>query len=193
MPRVKLFNEKEVLQKAVTIFWKQGYNATSIQNLVDELGINRASLYDTFGGKENLFKQSFELYQQSNRKVIMDLLNSQNSIKEGFKKLLESSVAAAGSDNEFKGCFAVNTTTELLPGDPALAEVLSKNQAEVEEVYYTYLKKGQENGEISKDKNIRSIARYFFTFVNGLMVVGKLNLTKDQLFEMIEVGLSVLD
>jgi len=56
MPRVKLFDEKEVLTKAMNLFWKQGYAATSIRDLVNHLGINRASLYGTFGDKEQLFK-----------------------------------------------------------------------------------------------------------------------------------------
>ena len=54
MPRVKQFNEDEVLNKAMELFWKKGYNATSMQDIVDYLGINRASLYSTFGGKKNL-------------------------------------------------------------------------------------------------------------------------------------------
>ena len=58
MPRVKLFDEKDVLNKATDLFWKQGFAATSVQDLVSHLGINRASLYDTFGDKEKLFKKS---------------------------------------------------------------------------------------------------------------------------------------
>ncbi len=49
MPRVKLFNDQEVLTKAMNLFWKQGYSATSIKNLTSHLGMDRASLYDTFG------------------------------------------------------------------------------------------------------------------------------------------------
>ena len=65
MPRVKSFDEKEVLDKAIHLFWKQGYTATSIQDLVTHLGINRASLYDTFGDKEELFKKAFEQYRKT--------------------------------------------------------------------------------------------------------------------------------
>ena len=67
MPRVKLFDQNEVLTKAMNLFWKQGYAATSVQDLVQHLGINRASLYDTFGDKDQLFKKSFELYRKQNK------------------------------------------------------------------------------------------------------------------------------
>ena len=59
MPRTKQFNEEEILKKAMELFWEKGFHATSIQDLVAHLGINRASLYDTFGGKEELFKKAF--------------------------------------------------------------------------------------------------------------------------------------
>ena len=55
MPRPKEFDPQEVLDKAVDLFWRQGYEFTSIQDLVDHLGINRASLYETFGDKHQLF------------------------------------------------------------------------------------------------------------------------------------------
>jgi TetR/AcrR family transcriptional repressor of nem operon len=70
MPRVKLFDENEVLNKAMNLFWKQGYSATSIQDLVSHLGINRASLYDTYGDKEKLFFRAFEFYRKTNTEGI---------------------------------------------------------------------------------------------------------------------------
>ncbi|MEL6975424.1 MAG: helix-turn-helix domain-containing protein, partial [Bacteroidota bacterium] len=63
MPRTKQFDEKEVLKKAMELFWEKGFHATSIQDLVSHLGINRASLYDTFGGKDELFNTAFESYR----------------------------------------------------------------------------------------------------------------------------------
>ena len=59
MARKKQFEEHEILTKATDLFWKQGFHATSIQDLVNHLKINRASLYDTFGGKEELFNKAF--------------------------------------------------------------------------------------------------------------------------------------
>ena len=64
MPRTKQFDEKEVLKNAMELFWEKGFHATSIQDLVSHLGINRASLYDTYGGKDELFNTAFETYRQ---------------------------------------------------------------------------------------------------------------------------------
>ena len=60
MPRTKNFDPAEVLEKAKNLFWEKGYYATSMQDLVDTLGINRASMYDTYGGKDQLFAKALE-------------------------------------------------------------------------------------------------------------------------------------
>ena len=64
MARKKEFDEVEVLDKALDVFWKKGYSATSIQDLVDSMGINRASIYDTWGDKHNLYVESLKRYRQ---------------------------------------------------------------------------------------------------------------------------------
>ena len=77
MPRTKAFDEQEVLEKAMELFWKKGYYATSIQDLVNHLGINRASLYDTFGGKKKLFLHTFSHYRTVNTQGVKDFLEGQ--------------------------------------------------------------------------------------------------------------------
>ncbi|MDF1696713.1 MAG: helix-turn-helix domain containing protein [Saprospiraceae bacterium] len=87
MPRVKLFDKDEVLEKAMHLFWERGYHATSIQDLVNHLGINRASLYDTFGGKQALFDSAFKHYRMTNTKAIKKFLHAEQDVKKGMRKL----------------------------------------------------------------------------------------------------------
>jgi TetR/AcrR family transcriptional repressor of nem operon len=70
MARTKDFDENEVLKKAVDIFWLKGYSATSMQDLVDGLGISRSSLYDTYGDKHTLFMKALESYQSVNSEIV---------------------------------------------------------------------------------------------------------------------------
>ena len=132
MPRVKLFDESEVLTKAMNLFWKQGYAATSVQDLVSHLGINRASLYDTFGDKEQLFKKSFELYRKNNIEGLKQFFDTQNNVREGFARLFENAIEEAINDEDRKGCFVVNTTTELVPNDDSIAVTLEDNKSDFE-------------------------------------------------------------
>lgn len=193
MARTKQFNEDEVLQKAVEIFWKQGYNATSMDDLVKNLGINRASLYDTFGGKKQLFQKAINRYISDNTKALNSLWNEEGSVREGIKALFDLVIEQAVTDSDFKGCLVVNTSTELVPGDGEICETLSQNKTNFEAAFYHYLKKGQEKGEIKSDKDIRAIAVYLVTVFNGLKVSSKFNTRKEELRAVVDLTLKILD
>ena len=131
MPRVKLFDENEVLFKAMNLFWKQGYSATSVQDLVSHLGINRASIYSTFGDKDQLFKKSFELYRKINTEGLTQFFQSRPNVKKGFSELFDLAIQEAVQDKDNKGCFVVNATTELIPNDEKLLEIVHNNKKNV--------------------------------------------------------------
>lgn len=193
MPRVKTFDEKEILTKAMNLFWKQGYSATSIQDLVSHLGINRASLYDTFGDKEQLFKKSFELYRKTNKEILVQFLERRPNVKEGFSELFENAIQEAVIDKDKKGCFVVNTTTELIPNDDEnLLQILESNKKDFELIFYEYLKKGKENGQLKTSQDLKSLASLFFTLYNGIRVVSKVSPNKKNLMDSINVALSLL-
>lgn len=193
MPRVKLFDENEVLIKAMHLFWKQGYTATSVQDLVSHLGINRASLYDTFGDKEQLFKKSFELYRKSSIKGITVFLQSRTNVRVGFSELFNVAIEEAILDKDRKGCFVVNITTELIPNDESLLKVLETNKRDIESLFYEYLKKGQENGQLNASKDLKSISSLFYTLYNGIKVVSKIETNKKELTNSVNLALSLLD
>lgn len=193
MPRVKLFDEEKVLEKAMNLFWKKGYYATSIQDLVDFLGINRASLYDTYGGKKKLFEKAFSHYRQSNTDAIQKYLNSQDDVRTGFKKLFVMAIQQSQSDKEHKGCFVVNTTIEFIPNEKDFTELISDNKKQFEQVFYEYLQFGVEQGQISKYKDIQAIATLLFTFYNGLKVITKVDFDVDIFSKSVDSLISVLD
>lgn len=193
MPRVKLFDENEVLEKAMNLFWKQGYHATSIQDLVNNLGINRASLYDTYGGKRNLFERAFSLYRSSNIDVIKKYLDSQPNIRIGFKNLFEMAIQQSNLDKDSKGCFVVNSTIEFIPNEKEFSSLIQENKKQFEGIFLNYLLLGVERNQISEDKNLHAIATLFFTFYNGLKVVTKVDFDVTVLSKSIDSLLSVLD
>ncbi|WP_338790451.1 TetR/AcrR family transcriptional regulator [Bernardetia sp. MNP-M8] len=191
MARKKQFEEQEILTKATNLFWKQGFHATSIQDLVNHLKINRASLYDTFGGKEELFNKALESYRNQNKEAIQSFLNNQSSVKEGLKNLFLLAILGEKNVQE-KGCFVINCMSELIPNNDNILEIAIQNKKEFEGFFVEYLNKGIANGEIEPQKNVQSIASFLFMFYSGLKVVGKTNPNKEELRETIKVGLSVL-
>ncbi|MFC4221408.1 TetR/AcrR family transcriptional regulator [Flagellimonas marina] len=193
MPRTKQFNEEEILKKAMELFWEKGFHATSIQNLVTCLGINRASLYDTFGGKEELFNKVFERYRKDGGDTIQSTFDKEKSVKAGFCRLFEDAIEKAQNDMAQKGCFVVNTTTELIPGDETIHKALRKNKENIESIFISQINKGIENGEIDASKDAESIGHMLFALFSGLQVMAKVDPDPNKLRKLLKSGLSVLD
>lgn len=193
MPRTKQFNEEEVLNKAMELFWEKGFHATSMQDLVSHLGINRASLYDTFGGKEELFDRAFEQYRRTTGGWLEQLFLNEPSIKQGFKKMFEAAINEAASDECRKGCFVVNTTTELVPGNEKMQETLLAHKNHVENLFIGYAQQGINNGEISSSKNAQELGLMLYTLYNGIRVVSKVDTDSQKLQKAINSALSILD
>lgn len=192
MPRTKQFDQQEVLEKAMELFWEKGFHATSMQDLVTYLGINRASLYDTFGGKEALFESAFQLYRQTSTKHIQQLFESEQNVRQGFKALFEKAIEESINDVCKKGCFVVNTTTELIPGDDKIQKILLENKNNAETLFADYVQKGIANGQIDSTKDAREIGLMLFTLFNGIRVLAKVDSNPKKLKKVVNLGLSVL-
>lgn len=193
MARKKQFDKEQVLDKAMKLFWKQGYYATSMEDLVSTLGINRASMYNTFGSKYDLFEQSLDKYNTTNAIRIADFLYYQLSVRKGLQLLFENLISEALLDGNSKGCFMVNTATELANLNPTLDKKLQDSRLSLETVFYNYLKYGVDQGQISPYKDIKAVAAYLFTVQSGLYVNSKINGSKEELGKSATAALSVLD
>lgn len=193
MPRAKQFDEGKVLEKAMTLFWEKGYHATSVNDLVKHLGINRASLYDTFGDKQQLFERAFNEYRAINRERIQGVFSQHSSVRSGIEALLLGSLAAETSGEQPRGCFAVNISTQVSPEDVKLIALLYENQRYFEQVFSEYLQQGVKAGEISTDKDIPTIAAYLYTLYAGTKVIAKTHPDPLSLARIVQTGLTILD
>lgn len=193
MARTKNFNKEEVVEKAILLFWEKGFHATSMEDLVSTLGINRASMYNTFGSKQQLFEQALEVYKNKELNRIADFLYYQLNVRQGLFLLFQNQVEQSIQNNTPTGCLVVNTITELANGDSALASVLQVYKTEYETVFYNYLKYGVDQGQISPYKDIKAIAASLFTLQVGLDVTVKIYSEKEELFKLIETTMKVLD
>ncbi len=193
MPRDKQFNREEVIEKAMLLFWKQGYHDTSVQDLVEHLGINRGSLYDTFGGKRRVFEAAFERYRLFAESRLREFLREHEEVKPTLRTLFRNIIDGDCADADRKGCLIANSTTEMLPDDAELREVIARHGDTMEKLFRDFLNRGAKAGRISKDKDVKSIAGVLFTFMQGLRVVGKTRPPKRKLLASVDQMLSLLD
>jgi TetR/AcrR family transcriptional repressor of nem operon len=193
MARTKDFDEQEVLDKAVELFWRKGYNATSMQVLVDELGISRSSLYDTFGDKHALFMTALERYRVEGSERLRSIMESPLPAREIIKKLLEVTAGELFNDQQHKGCFMVNAEVEVAPHDKEVNQVVCENDQQVEEAFYRVIKRGQESGEIANQQDARALARFTFNTVKGIRVSAKTTSDKGLLADILKIAMAAFD
>lgn len=192
MARPRIFDEKEVLVKALNLFWQKGYKDTSPQDLVDRLGISRSSLYDTYGDKHSLFVKALMQYR---KEWIDPVIASANNITdaEAYVKSLFDFVKKETFDlNQTKGCFWVNTALELAPADEEVTAIAKTIMDDTENAFYKAIKKGQEQGVFTTTHSARSLAKFVIIAISGLRVSVKLG-TNEKIFNnTINICLSAL-
>jgi len=146
--RKKEFDEDELLEKATNLFWKKGYNATSAQDLVDELKINRSSLYNTYSDKKTLFKKALKKYQQQQTRTVVDLLNNADDPEKAIRQVFDTLVKESNEDTTARGCFMVNTAVEIAGQDEEIGALVHANNLSVEDALTAAIQKGQKNGAV---------------------------------------------
>ncbi|OUL08171.1 TetR family transcriptional regulator [Sedimentibacter sp. SX930] len=190
MARSKEFNEEEALDKAMEIFWKQGYEKTSIQDLVDQMGIHRRSLYDTFGDKHSLFVQTLERYESLIAAQIRNQITEEMTTVESIRKIFELAVY---SDNASpKGCLMVNTAVELSLLDNEISQRIKSAFKQTENLIADLLIRGQARGEVASSFDINELARYIHNALIGVRVLVKMTANPKEFDSTIDMTLSIL-
>jgi len=193
MARTKDFDENEVLTRAMNLFWSRGYNATSMEDLVGNLGISRSSLYDTYVDKHTLFIKALEHYQQMGYAKIQDILKSPGSSKETVKRLIEHATCGSSASGKQTGCFLVNAEVEVAPHDKKVSKLICNNGEQMEDIFYQVIKNGQKTGDVKNPRNARSLARFITNTIKGLQVTAKSTFDKAGFNEIIGMTVSILD
>lgn len=193
MPKTKQFDEADVLQKARSVFWKQGYNGTSMDELVQATGLSRSSIYDTFGDKHGLYIAALKSYRDQQYQLMINRIPANLSPRKKIEWMFKNSIAAALDDRQRKGCFMLNTTTELANVDNSINKIVCSNMTMMEELFEGFVKDAQAQGEISKRFSPKALARHLFSSFNGLTVVGQTRPDKAALDDIMKVSLSVFD
>jgi TetR/AcrR family transcriptional repressor of nem operon len=193
MARTKDFDEDEVLAKAVSLFWYKGYNGTSMQDLVDGLGISRSSLYDTYGDKHTLFIKALESYKESATGKMCNVVTNTASAREAIKQLLEITTNELVGDCQNKGCFMTNAAIEVAPHDKQVSDIICQNDQQIEDAFCKAIEKGQKSGEIASKQDARSLARFIINNVKGMRVSAKSAADKVVFDDIMKLTLSVLD
>lgn len=192
MARHKEFDREETLHKAMEVFWSRGYEAASIEDLVKHMGINRQSLYDTFGDKHALYLQALDRYRQVEIRKVFELLERPGSVKKNLRQLFEGAVEGSLCGGQRRGCFMGNAMAELAGRCKETAARTCSNMAAAEDAFYRALLRGRKDGELKGVRDPRAVARFLYNSLQGLVLIAKATQDRKTLEDVVKVTLSVL-
>jgi TetR/AcrR family transcriptional repressor of nem operon len=193
MPRPRAFDEESVLDNAMNIFWSKGFEATSIQDLVDETGLNRASMYASFGDKKALFLRVLDHYSQ---KISVERFADLRNIEDGrtaIEKTFRDAAKTGCAEGRHKGCLMVNSGMELAPHDPETAAIAHQSFRRAEDTFSAALKRAIGQGTISKNKNVRALARFLVGSFQGVQLMSRRGADQETLQDYTDTILAALD
>jgi len=193
MARPKEFDRDQALHKAMEVFWSRGYEAASIRDLVEHMGINRQSLYDTFGDKHALYLQALDRYQAVETRKVFELLENSNSVKKALRRLFSGVAEGSLCQGQQRGCFMGNAMSELAGRCKATAARTSSNTAALEGAFYRVLLRGKKSGELTGVRDPRAVARFLCSSLQGLMLMAKATRDHKALEDVVKVTLSVVE
>ncbi len=172
-------------------FWAKGYEATSVQDLLDAMGINRGSMYDTFGDKHAIFIAALEHYVTVFAAHWKSVLHQPGSPLGNLRTMLDQ-VATMATDRQQRGCMITNCAIELAPRDPVVADALKGVFNRFDDLIRHTLDRAVEAGELSTAANTRALTRFLIATIQGLIVLGKSAHGRRELNEVVAVAVSAL-
>ncbi len=192
MARTKEFDPDTVLQKALELFWERGYEATSMADLVEHLGIARASIYTTFGGKHDLYIKALDRYLQTRDPDLVEMLSQPGPVLPAVRALVELYAHDSAYGDRRWGCMVVNAAVEVVPSDPQAARRVAASWDTLETVLTSALTRARAQGEIPEQKDPRALARFLLVLLQGIRVLGRAQADPGRVRDAAAQALSIL-
>ncbi len=186
MGRPYEFDIEETLGKAMELFWQKGYHATSVEELVQTMGINRGSIYNTYGDKHSLFLKALDHYGKNETSRMLKTLYDGPSPTRNIINFFTRLKTTNNQWNE-KGCLICNTAVELAPHDPKARELVSRFLERIRAAFHETLENAVEMGEIEPGTDTRALSHFMANNTMGLLVLRKSGATPEQLENIVNV------
>lgn len=169
MGRIKEFEDKQALEKAMLLFWRKGYANTSLKDLLSEMDILNGSFYNCFGNKKNVFIRAVENYHSDSQIWREELFSSKDGFKTNLRKFFHLGFEKQNDKNCPKGCFLVNSISADLLEDSEIQNLLRKNLNDLEMFFADQIELAKSNNELDQSLDSYQTASIILTYLQGIM------------------------
>ena len=173
MPRPREFDESAALEAAMECFWRRGYEATSVRDLTASMGLTAPSLYNAFGGKQELFSRALERYLDRTTRDRLRRLEQSLPPKAALHRFFAEIIEHSISDRQRKGCFLVNSALEIAPHDAECRAVITEQFNDIEAFFRRCILKAQADETVSSDVDAGDTAQLLLGVLLGVRVLAR--------------------
>lgn len=188
--RPKVFDREAALDKAMTLFWQYGYEATSLSDLVEATGAKAPTLYAEFVNKEGLFRAVLDHYiSRFASKNEACLFCEDQTLLEALRHYFTAVATCFTSKDTPAGCFMINTSAALAASSKEIAKTIKSRHAVQEQTLYKFLQLRQARGEIPAEKNVAELAQFLSCILQGMSISAREGASFETLMQITETTL----
>jgi AcrR family transcriptional regulator len=191
--RPREFDREQALLKARDLFWRQGYEGTSMSDLVAELGIASARIYKAFGSKELLFREAIASYENHEGGFADRALSEENDVRVAIKRLLDNAVALYSRTDLPQGCMVVSSATSVSDENSGIKDWLAEHRLLRTQGMIDRLRTAVATGELPPETDADALGDYFAAFLHGLSVQARDGVSHARLEAAVKVALLALE
>lgn len=177
MGRRREFDEAEVVEKAMQLFWRNGWRDTTPQRLLEATGLSRSSLYATFGSKKGLFLAALDLYVAEQVAFLTQML-ADGTLREGFERLYSLMAEKLSPDMT---CLVASSLLEIPADEEETVARVAHGQAQMTAVYEARFQRAIDEGELDGTRTAAELARFITTVNDGMQIAARANVSADEL------------
>lgn len=186
--RPRDFDKAEALDMALKLFWRYGYEGTSVAMLAETIGVNVPSLYAAFGNKESLFLECVGRYSELNGAIYHESFKKETA-REVARSILEGEVELVTRRGTPDGCLMVQGALATSPDSESIRKMMAGMRAKAEKWMAGRFQKAIDEGDLPPDSDPAALAGYLMTVNSGLAVQAKSGAKKKQLLKVVEIAM----
>jgi AcrR family transcriptional regulator len=184
---------ESALERSMNLFWKKGFEATSMNDLSAATGVAKPGLYAAFGDKEALFCEALSRYYETLGRLLLDeLVEGPGSVSTGLRRFLDQVADGLADDARPEGCFVVNSLVECANEETPLAELSRRFDAKRRQAILDRLRRARQEGELSERVDVEALADFFAAQALALGVMGRAGADRAAMARLIDVAMTVL-
>jgi AcrR family transcriptional regulator len=191
--RPRQYDPERALAEAAEIFWKRGYAATSLDDLVAATGMNRPSLYAAFGDKRDIYLKTLARYREQSRAIGVEILADDPPLRIFLKRFYQAAIDLylAGGD-EARGCYSISTAPAQATTDPAVREFLAATIGNTDAFVAKQIAKARERGEVASAANPEALAQLATAALHTIAVRARAGISRKQLTALATSAIDVI-